>query len=154
MPLSWMDMVTPDHSAHECSMQNRALTTALSWLLAAFMLFLGMRGLFTPISAATGFGFPLENAADAFYLQIKGDRDLGIGIAFVLLLLLKQRRAFTAVVAASTVMPLLDCAFVLAGGRVSSAYALSVHGSALVYGVLLIALLVRDDARASDAMPI
>jgi hypothetical protein len=147
-------MVTPGHAGHEFSMQNRALTTALSWLLAAFMLFLGVRGLFTPISAATGFGFPLGNAADAFYLQIKGDRDLDIGIGIALLLVLKQRRAFTAVLAASTVMPLLDCAFVLAGGRVSSAYALSVHGSALVYGVLLVTLLVRDDARVSDAMPI
>jgi hypothetical protein len=31
-------------------------------------------------------------------------------------------------------------------------YALSVHGSAVVYAVILVTLLMRDDERASDAV--
>jgi len=34
----------------------------LAWALAAFMLFLSVRGLFDPVAAADGFGLPIGSA--------------------------------------------------------------------------------------------
>jgi Domain of unknown function (DUF4267) len=127
-------------------MRIHTLTNVMTWLLAAFMLFLAARGFLAAESAAVGFGFPLADPADAFDLHVKADRDLSIGIVFVALLMSRQRRALMTVLAASLVMPLVDCALVLQSGRATVLYALSVHGSAFVYCAALLALMLRENA--------
>jgi hypothetical protein len=55
--------------------QTRWSATSPSFLiaaaLAAFMLFLGVRGLLAPLAAAHGFGFAVVDPRDAVWLRIK-----------------------------------------------------------------------------------
>ncbi len=51
-----------------------------------FILLLAARGLFVPAAAARGFGIPIENPADLFYLHVKGDRDLSTALITAALL--------------------------------------------------------------------
>jgi hypothetical protein len=112
-------------------------------VLAAFMLFLGVRGYLGPESAARGFGIPLADLADAAFVRIKAGRDFSIGVILVALLVMRQRAALTAMIAASMIMPLNDCALVIASAPGRVGYALAVHGSAVVYGAVVAWLLWR-----------
>jgi hypothetical protein len=68
----------------------------LAWALAAFMLFLGVRALFDPVGAADGFGIPVSSADALAWVRIKADRDLGVGLILVALILGRHRRLFGA----------------------------------------------------------
>lgn len=109
--------------------------------LAAFMLFLGVRGLLAPEAAAHGFGFAVVDPADAVWLRIKGDRDLSAALGIAVFLALRWRRALGALLLASVASPLLDCIISLSTPGHNTAFALSVHGGAAalvaVLGVVL-----------------
>src|SRR5262249_46496748 len=81
---------------------------ALAALLAGFMLFLGVRGLWLPLQAAHGFGLPLHDG-DASWLRIKAARDLSIGLAIAVLMGLRMRSALGVFLLAGGIIPLLDC---------------------------------------------
>lgn len=131
------------------------VTNVLLWLLVGFMLFLAARGFATPVSAAAGFGFPLAEPADGFYLHVKADRDLAIGVALAALIVLRERRALVALVAACLVIPLIDGLLVATKGHEGILYALGVHGSALAYCIVLLVLLLRENAKSRrDATPV
>lgn len=111
-------------------------------VLASFMLFLGLRAHLDPLGAASGFGLPDASPSILPWLHVKGGRDLGIGLMLVALLLARQRRALGLLIVASVVMPVTD-ATVIIGQGTSVAYALGVHGSAALYGLLLGSWLLR-----------
>jgi len=140
-------MVAAAGASHGDGMTNqpaRELGTAglvLTGLLAAFLLFLGIRGFLAPEAAARGFGIPLAAAADAVYIHIKAGRDLGIGAMLIALMISGRRGPLAGVIAASLIMPLNDCLHVMAAGRVG--YALAIHGSAVVYGLVVLWVLRR-----------
>lgn len=97
-----------------------------------------------------GFGVPVANPADLFYVQIKGDRDLSTALALIGLMVLRRPLPLAIFVAAATVQPLFDCLLVMTNASGSAVYALSVHGSAAVYGVVLALLLLRAHARSRN----
>ncbi len=111
-------------------------------VLVAFLLFLSLFALTAPVAAASGYGAPLSSNVDVPWVYVKGGRDLGLAIILCVLLLTRQRRAVGLFVLTSAVIPLTDALIVGGrGGRV--AYALAVHGSAVIYcAVLGIAILV------------
>ncbi|NMO20511.1 DUF4267 domain-containing protein [Pyxidicoccus fallax] len=117
-------------------------TALLTLLLGGFMLFLSINTRMDPVGAARGFGLPLLGSEALPWLSIKSGRDLGIGLAIVGLVLTRQRLAAGVFVLAAIVMPIVDALTVLKGGA-SLALALSVHGSAAVYCVILAAALLR-----------
>ena len=117
-------------------------TALLSWVLAALILFLSARALLDPVSAADGFGLPVTSADALPWLRIKAGRDLGIGLMLLVVLLQRERRVFGAISLVSVVMPLVDCLTVIGRGVRPVGYALGVHGSAVVYGLLLGAALL------------
>jgi hypothetical protein len=112
-------------------------TAVLSWVLVAFLLFLSARGALDPVGAADGFGLPVSSADAVPWLSIKAGRDLGVALMLLLVLLQRRRSLAGAVILASVVMPTVDGLTVIAHGARSVGYALSVHGSAAVYGLLL-----------------
>ena len=116
-------------------------------ILALFMLFLALRGVLFPHGAAVAFGIPIENPSDLFYLRVKGDRDLSTALALLALMALRRPLPLAIFVAAAMVQPLFDCILVLTDPRGSAVQALSVHGSAVVYVVVLFVLLLRAHAR-------
>lgn len=119
----------------------------LAAALAAFMLFLGVRGILAPEAAAHGFGFAVVHPADAVWLRIKGDRDLTSALAIAFFLALRWRRALGALLLASVTSPLLDCIISLSTPDHDTALALSMHGGATALVAALGVILFRSDAK-------
>lgn len=118
-------------------------TAMLSWALVAFLLFLSALAAIDPVGAADGFGLPLAGPDAVPWLRIKAGRDLGVALMLSIVLLQRQRRLAGAVALASIVMPTVDALTVIGHGARSVGYALGVHGSAVLYGLLLGAALLR-----------
>lgn len=130
-------MTTSPPSPSRSAWKLTSPSALLAWTLAAFMLFLGVRAFFDPAGAAAGFGLPMSSADALAWVQIKADRDLGVGLIFVAIILGRSRRIFGAVALVSAVSPVVDALSVMAHGMRSVGYALSVHGSAVVYCLAL-----------------
>ncbi len=112
-------------------------------VLGLFLLFLALRGFVAPAEAARGFGIPVVDPADLFYLRVKADRDLSCAAALFVLMARRERRALGAFVGVATVQPLCDLVLSLADARGHAGYALAVHGSAALYCAVVAALLLR-----------
>jgi hypothetical protein len=122
----------------------------MSATLAAFMLFLGVRGLLAPETAAHGFGFGLADPGDAVWLQIKGDRDVSVALGMGAFLALRWRRALGALLLSSIVAPLLDCIISLLTPGHDTALALSMHGGATALVAVLGIVLFRSHADSTS----
>lgn len=129
--------------------------TALSLLLAAFLIYMGIGFLVDPLGNAAGFGLPESSwpgAEAAALLKVKGGRDIGLGLVILALLFSRQPGATGAALLAMTLMPLIDATVVLSYGG-SLADALSIHVSAAL-GVavagLLQLLVARRTSRPQD----
>jgi hypothetical protein len=121
-------------------------TALLSWTLIAFVFLLSALAAFDPVAAADGFGMPVTSPDALPWLHIKAGRDLGVGLILLTVLLQHQRRVFGAITLVSTVIPLVDALSVTSNGAHSVGYALAVHGSAALYGLLLGTWLLRTNA--------
>jgi hypothetical protein len=124
--------------SHDSRLSPRSLPFVLVVVLAAFLLLLAVRGALDPLGAAHGFGVDLAAPADAFYLHVKADRDLAI---------YRRPAPLALFVAATCIAPVIDCTLVALDPHGSLGYALGVHGSAVVYGVVTAALLWRAHRR-------
>lgn len=144
-------MTTDNIESLDPRLPARSLPFVLVALLAAFLAVLAVMGLFNPLGAAHGFGVDLTAPADAFYLHVKGDRDLALTAILVALMVYRRPAPLALFVAAACVAPVLDASLVASDPRGSVGYALAVHGSAVVYGVITAALLWRADRRARRA---
>ena len=102
-----------------------------------------MRGFFQPVAAAKGFGLELLDARDDVFVRIKAGRDLGTGLMLLVPLWLRERRVVGWTVIVSSVMPVVDGTIVATSARGSVPYALMVHGSAVIYGLVVGPLLLR-----------
>jgi hypothetical protein len=144
MPLRRAAMVPVAVAGHLGAMKTFSrLELSLLVLLGVFLLYISVNGFLFSAAAASGFGIPIVAPPDLFYLHIKADRDLASGIALFALLGFGERRALGIFVGALTVEPLFDLLLSVADERGRAAYALPVHGSAVLYGLVLAALLLR-----------
>src|SRR5437868_3297649 len=124
-----------------------SLPFVLVAILAAFLVLLAARAFFDPIGAAHGFGVDLAAPADAFYLHVKADRDLALFAVLVALAIYRRPAPLALFVAATCIAPVIDVTLVALDPHGSLGYALAVHGSAVVYGVVTAALLWRAHRR-------
>lgn len=138
-------MNTSNRSSSASLLVRSSTGFVLVAVLAAFMLFLGVKGFFDPVGAAHGFGTDLAAAADGFYLHVKADRDLAIGLMLVGLLAYRRITPLVITVATLCVAPVIDGTLVALHGRLG--YALAVHGSAVAYGAITVAVLLRSQRR-------
>ena len=144
MSLSALAMEPPEPSRYVRVVKTFSrLELALGALLGLFILFLALRGFVVPAEAARGFGIPVRDLSDLFYLRVKADRDLSSAAAIFLLIALRERRALGAFVGVAAIQPLCDLTLSLADPRGRAGYAFAVHGSAALYCVVLAALLLR-----------
>ena len=126
--------------------------------IVAFLIWLAGFAIFDPAAAANAYGSRLVSAADDTWLYVKAGRDLGLAIILGTLLLARERRAVGLFVIAACVIPIADFVIVTRHGE-HVAYALAVHGSAVIYQVVLGSALLRrrrDEARgviSKDAVP-
>jgi len=141
-------MNNTDASPAETRLRLAAPAFVMTAILVLFMLFLALRGFFVPHAAAVGFGIPIESPSDLLYLRVKADRDLSTALALLGLIALRRPLPLAIFMMAALVQPLSDCLLVLTDPRGSTVQALSVHGSAVIYVMVLSLLLFREDARS------
>ena len=110
----------------------------LAALLAAGIIFVGLRFFLVPETSARAFGVPFPNDA---YLSVKGIRDIASGLVTLALLVLGDQQALGWVLLALTVIPIGDTLIVLRRGG-SRALAYGVHGGTAAVMVLVAAALI------------
>ena len=128
-------------------LEPRSAAYVMTALLAAFLFVLAIRGFLQPVAAASGFGIALADASDAAWLYVKAGRDLSVGLMVCALLASRDRTAVFGLLLASLVIPLNDGLQVVLHDRTRLAYALAVHGSAVLFGVVTLVLLRRGNTR-------
>lgn len=124
-----------------------SVSFVLASALAAFMVFLGVRGLVAPLVAANGFGLPLIDVGDAVWLQIKGGRDLCAGLQLVAFLPLRNAPIMAILLLANVLIPLNDMRVSLSAPLHNTGYALAVHGGAAALMVILALSLMAGAGR-------
>ena len=129
-----------------------AVVHVLSWACVAFAFYLGYSFLVTPESAVPGFGLPAWPHGEAVaFLNVKGVRDLGVGVILLGLLATRQMRAFGWALLGTAVIPLGDMTVILARGG-STAIAFSVHfATAAFIGALGAVIAWRERPRKTGA---
>lgn len=115
----------------------------LSALLAAGIIFLGVRFLVAPRVAAAGYGVlpDVDQTSVRAYLSVKGVRDIATGLFVLILMAAGETHLLGWVMLAATIIPLGDATIVLrSGGSKSIAY--GVHGVTAAVMLVTTALLL------------
>jgi hypothetical protein len=115
----------------------------LAGVLAAAIIFLGVRFLVAPRVAAAGYGVPadVDEPATRAYLSVKGIRDIASGLLVIVAMIGGTTDLLGWIILAATVIPLGDAVIVLrSGGTKSVAY--GVHGATAAVMLVTTALLV------------
>ncbi|HTD41095.1 MAG TPA: DUF4267 domain-containing protein [Mucilaginibacter sp.] len=122
----------------------RSASFWMTLLIAAGIIFVGIRFIISPNAGAAGFGIPFSDARDIAFGRIKGIRDIFSGVALLPLLFLGMRRATAWVFTAAIIVPATDCLIILATNGPTDALHLLVHGLTAVYMMITSFLLFRD----------
>jgi Domain of unknown function (DUF4267) len=115
-------------------------------LIAVAVLVMGCFYVVAPerVTGSFGLRLPAADADTRAWLHLKGIRDVGCGLAVLVLMLTTDRRSLGIVLLALAIIPFGDMAIVLATGG-SKSKALSIHGVTcavmVVVGLLLIHVL-------------
>ncbi|MBF6327188.1 DUF4267 domain-containing protein [Nocardia transvalensis] len=127
------------------------ITTGLSLLGAAFILYIGLTYLIAPETIAPGFGLPEwpEGKASAF-MNLKGVRDTASGVLILVLLATRQRYALGVGMLATSLVPIGDMLTVLRYDG-STAAAVGIHGFTAALVILTATLLIREQRAVRSA---
>ena len=120
-------------------------TSPLFWLvvlLAVGIIFIGIRFLAAPLTAAAAFGVPVGPTSPMAYLWAKGTRDIVSGLLLLALLGMRvARRVIAVFILVAALIPVADLVNVyLNMGYVS---AMAIHAGTAVFMIILAALLWR-----------
>ncbi|MBG0831927.1 DUF4267 domain-containing protein [Planomonospora sp. ID67723] len=132
-------------------MSLKNVNTVLATAVVLFTLYLGTSFILIPATQAPGFGLPTWPSGDGGgFLNVKGSREIAMGLAMGVLLVTGHRRALGWVLLMVAVAPFGDMAIVLAHHG-STAAAFGVHGltSALIAVTGL--LILRETGKAQEA---
>ncbi|MBI3217470.1 MAG: DUF4267 domain-containing protein [Mycobacterium sp.] len=116
---------------------------SLAGLIAAGIIFIGVRFIVAPRIAATGYGVPADptQPSVAAYLRVKGIRDVASGLIVLILMLAAATQLLGWMILAATIIPLADAAIVLGSGG-SKSVAFGVHGVTAAIMLVTSALLL------------
>ena len=114
-------------------------------LLAAGIIFIGIRFLAAPLAAAAAFGVPAGATPQMAYLWAKGTRDVVSGLLLLAVLAMRVRpRVIAVFILVAALIPVADFVNVyLNMGYVS---ALAIHAGTAAFMITLAALLWRNSA--------
>src|SRR5262245_32077882 len=114
-------------------------------LLAAGIIFIGIRFLAAPITAAAAFGVPARATTQMAYLWAKGTRDIVSGLLLLALLVMRVRpRVIPGFVLFAALIPIAD--FVNVHLNMGYVRALAIHAGTAAFMVILAVLLWRPNA--------
>lgn len=122
----------------------RSLSFWMVLPVALGIIFVGIAFLINPAVNAAGYGIPITHAADLPFGRVKGIRDIFSGLALLLPLFLRQRKAAAWVFTASIIIPATDCLIILETNGSSDVPHLLLHGLTAVYMVITSFLLFKD----------
>lgn len=123
----------------------RSASFWMTLLVAAGIIFVGIRFIINPNAGAAGFGITFSDAKDIVFGRIKGIRDIFSGLVLLPLLYLGMRRATAWVFTAAIIIPATDCLIVLATNGPSDMQHLLIHGSTAVYMTITSFLLFKSN---------
>ena len=111
-------------------------------ILGVAVIVMGMAYLLVPVASAKGFGLPAwPEATLAAWLNIKGIRDVAMGVALLVLLATVGPHAMSWYLLVSAIVPIGDAVIVLRY-RGSKVLALAMHGGTAAVIVVLAAVLL------------
>lgn len=115
-------------------------------LIAAGIIFIGVRFIVAPLVGATGFGVPAAENQTFVYLWAKGTRDIVSGLFLIVFLWLKvSRRVLAAFIFVASLIPIGDALNVYANVGASNLAALVIHGGTALFMIILATFLLRRD---------
>ncbi len=124
-----------------------AKTSVAFWLvalIAAGIIFIGLRFLVQPLPAAAAFGVSADGSSNFAYLWAKGTRDIVSGLLLIALLGIHAgRRVVALFLAVAALIPLGDLANVWMNVGTQRPVALAIHGSTVVGMLVLSGWLFR-----------
>lgn len=120
----------------------RSLAFWLSFLVAAAIIFIGIRFILFPQTGGTAFGIPLTQ--DLWYGRIKGIRDIVSGLLVLGMLWSRNSISTAIVMSIETLIPLGDLMLVLTRNGPADVEHILVHGLTAVYMFVVTALLLRS----------
>jgi len=123
---------------------TRSASFWMTLLIAAGIIFVGVRFIVSPHAGAVGFGIPISSGNDIAFGRIKGIRDIFSGLVLFPLLFLGMRRAAAWVFTAAIIVPASDCLTILVTNGPSDIQHLLIHGLTAVYMVITSFLLFKD----------
>ncbi len=122
------------------SLRSNSVLFWLVALLAAGIIFIGVRFLISPAAGAEGFGVPVSGDGSSAYLWAKGTRDTVsglVGLAFLWMGV--SRRVLGTYLAVVALVPVGDLINVLLNRGIANPTALIIHGTTAV-SMIVIAL--------------
>jgi hypothetical protein len=122
----------------------RSASYWMTMLIAAGIIFVGVRFIINPAGGAAGYGIPFTNVKDLPYGRIKGIRDIFSGLVLLPLLFMRMRFATACVFTAAVIVPATDCLIVLATNGPGDIQHLLIHGLTAVYMAITSFLLFRN----------
>jgi len=122
---------------------NRVLFWLVA-LIAAGIIFIGVRFIVSPLVGATGFGVPVAENQTFAYLWAKGTRDIVSGLFLIVFLWLKvSRRVLAAFIFVASLIPIGDMLNVYANVGASNLAALMIHGGTALFMIMLATFVLR-----------
>ena len=123
------------------------VNSILFWLvvlIAAGIIFIGVRFIVAPLVGANGFGVPAAENQTVAYLWAKGTRDIVSGLLLIVFLWLKvNRRVLAAFIFVASLIPIGDVLNVYANVGASNLTALVIHGGTALFMIVLATFLLK-----------
>ncbi|HEY4323773.1 MAG TPA: DUF4267 domain-containing protein [Mucilaginibacter sp.] len=122
----------------------RSVSFWMVFPVALGIILVGVAFIVNPSANAVGYGIHLNSSADFPYGRIKGIRDIFSGIALLLPLFLKLRKAAAWVFTAAIIIPATDCLIILNTNGPSDLPHVLLHGLTALYMIITSYLLFKD----------
>lgn len=120
--------------------------TTLFWLvalIAAGIIFIGIRFIVAPLVGANDFGVPVEENQTFAYLWAKGTRDIVSGLSLMVFLWLKvSRRVLAAFIFVASLIPIGDALNIYANVGANNVSALMIHAGTALFMIILATFLL------------
>ena len=126
----------------------RSVSYWMTMFIALGILFIGVRFLLVPQISVVNFGIQPPSPSDIILGRIKGIRDIYSGLALLVLLLSRMKKATAYVFSAAIIIPFTDCLLIYLQNGLDLPRML-VHGSTAVYMVITSFLLFRNRKKAT-----
>ncbi len=115
----------------------------LTFLVAAGIIFIGIRFLVAPYIAAEGYGIPLDHDVSSGYAYAKGILDIYSGIILLVFLALRKARVTAILFSIATIIPATDFCIILSANGPGDMVHLLIHGCTTIYMIIVSFMLFK-----------